>query len=162
MRSFFLLLSFTSTSLALDPRSQFESFKLRANRTYSGPAEEEMRFSIFQENLRKMEKHNSEGHSWTMGVTKFADLTKYEINNFLDIYLHCRAEFVSSYASGRVSFPQGPSLPRTRDVRLEELPGTAPLIMMIIIFIIIIAIIFIATRCDSRIFPRPSTGGTRG
>ena len=71
-----LLLSLASASLALDPRSQFESFKLRANRTYSSPEEEEMRFGVFQENLRKMEKHNSEGHSWTMGVTKFADLTK--------------------------------------------------------------------------------------
>ena len=71
-----LLLSLASTSLAIDPRSQFESFKLRANRTYSSPAEEEMRFEVFQENLHKMEKHNSEGHSWTMGVTKFADLTK--------------------------------------------------------------------------------------
>ena len=76
MRSLPLLLSLASTSLALDPRSQFESFKLRANRTYNSPAEEEMRFGVFQENLRNMEKHNSEGHSWTMGVTKFADLTK--------------------------------------------------------------------------------------
>ena len=40
-------------------------------------AEEELRFGQFKENLAKIEKHNSEGHSWRLGVTKFADLSKY-------------------------------------------------------------------------------------
>lgn len=75
-----LLLSILLASSALaelgDDRVKFDQFMLRANKTYSSLGEEESRFSVFWENLRKIEKHNSEGHSWTMGVTKFADLTK--------------------------------------------------------------------------------------
>lgn len=74
------LLSILLASSALaelgDDRVQFDRFMLRANKTYSSLGEEESRFSVFRDNLRKIEKHNSEGHSWTMGVTKFADLTK--------------------------------------------------------------------------------------
>ena len=78
---FLLLLSSTSalnSASALHSASvQFESFKLRANKTYSSLAEEQMRFEVFRENLVAIEKHNSEGHSWRMGVTKFADLTRW-------------------------------------------------------------------------------------
>lgn len=72
----FLLLLLASSTLAQDTRTQFESFKLRANRTYSSVAEEQMRFAVFQDNLRIIERHNSEGHSWSMGVNQFADLTR--------------------------------------------------------------------------------------
>ena len=72
----FLLLLLASSTLAQDTRTQFESFKLRANRTYSNMAEEQMRFAVFEDNLRIIERHNSEGHSWTMGVNQFADLTR--------------------------------------------------------------------------------------
>merc|ERR1711874_281997 len=65
------------------------------------------------ENLEKIEQHNSEGHGWLMGVTKFADISK--------------EEFIDTYASGRLNsralvntnFTLG--APR-RDIRLEDLP----------------------------------------
>ena len=62
-----------------NPRAQFEAFKIQANKTYTSLAEEEARFEVFQDNLRRITKHNSEGHSWTMGVTKFADLTRFKL-----------------------------------------------------------------------------------
>ena len=62
----------------LDPREQFAKFKQQNAKVYSSLEEEEARFNQFQENLIKIEKHNAEGHSWRMGVTKFADLSKYE------------------------------------------------------------------------------------
>merc|ERR1719319_1703499 len=102
---FLLLLS--SASALHSASDQFESFKLRANKTYSSLAEEQMRFEVFQENLKAIEKHNSEGHTWRMGVTKFADLT--------------RSEFVSA-TSGRASFPQAPTVPKMENVRVEDLP----------------------------------------
>ena len=66
-------------AVSANPRVQFEAFKIEANKTYANLAEEEARFEVFQDNLNRIAKHNSEGHSWTMGVTKFADLTRFKI-----------------------------------------------------------------------------------
>ena len=63
-------------AVSANPRVQFEAFKIEANKTYASLAEEEVRFGHFKANLDKIEKHNAEGHSWKLGVTKFADLSK--------------------------------------------------------------------------------------
>jgi cathepsin L len=70
------LLLLLASMVSADPRSQFEDFKARAGRTYASLQEEEARFAVFQDNLKMFAKHNAEGHTWTMGVTKFADLTQ--------------------------------------------------------------------------------------
>ena len=67
------------SAVSANPRVQFEAFKIEANKTYVSLAEEEIRFEVFQENLKRIAKHNSEGHTWTMGVTKFADLTRFKL-----------------------------------------------------------------------------------
>ena len=67
-------------AVSANPRVQFEAFKIEANKTYVSLAEEEARFEVFQDNLKRIAKHNSEGHTWTMGVTKFADLTRFNID----------------------------------------------------------------------------------
>ena len=59
-----------------DPWAEFKHFKQKNDKTYTSAKEESTRFAIFQENLEKINKHNQEGHSWTLGITKFADLTK--------------------------------------------------------------------------------------
>ena len=69
-------------AVSSNPRVQFEAFKIEANKTYVSLAEEEARFEVFQDNLNRIAKHNSEGHTWTMGVTNFADLTRLK-------QLHC-------------------------------------------------------------------------
>ena len=66
-------------STKANPRDQFEKFKVQTNKSYASIDEEELRFEVFQENLKKIAKHNSEGHTWTMGVTKFADLTRFKL-----------------------------------------------------------------------------------
>jgi len=42
------------------------------------------RFSVFSQNLAIINKHNSENHTWTMGINQFSDLTPIE---FEKIYL---------------------------------------------------------------------------
>ena len=61
---------------ALDTRAEFESFKALHGKKYTSLNEEEKRFQYFKENLVKIERHNIEGHSWKLGITKFADLPK--------------------------------------------------------------------------------------
>merc|ERR1712002_1248037 len=108
-----VLVLLVSTSLA-DPWSEFQNFKANHGKTYGSSKEETMRFAIFKENLEKIEKHNQEGHSWQLGVTKFADLTK--------------EEFSKTYASGRLnsrlvsSYARNVNLPSRKDIRLEDLP----------------------------------------
>merc|ERR1711970_843059 len=109
-----VLFLFVSTSLA-DPWSEFQSFKAKHGKTYGSSKEETTRFAIFKENLEKIEKHNQEGHSWQLGLTKFADLTQ--------------EEFTKTYASGRInsrlvsSNARNVNLPSRKDIRLEDLPG---------------------------------------
>ena len=68
-----------SRPFSLDPRKEFSKFKIDHGKIYANIEEEEMRFHHFSNNLKKIEKHNTEGHSWRMGITKFADLSKYFI-----------------------------------------------------------------------------------
>ena len=55
---------------------EFENFKKKFGKAYADFEEENMRKMIFRKNLKKIEKHNSEGQSWRMGVTQFADLSQ--------------------------------------------------------------------------------------
>lgn len=73
-----LVLATFSVSLAhsLEPKDEFTKFKISYGKIYATREEEERRFNLFSDNLKKIEKHNSEGHSWRMGITKFADLSK--------------------------------------------------------------------------------------
>ena len=65
-----------SSAFGIDPKIEFENFKKVHGKSYANLQEEDFRFKHFQDNLVKIEKHNAEGHSWRMGVTKFADLSK--------------------------------------------------------------------------------------
>ena len=71
-----LVLLVCACSCSADPREQFRLFKAEHDKVYSNAKEESTRFAIFQDNLRKIEEHNLAGHSWQLGVTKFADMTK--------------------------------------------------------------------------------------
>ena len=70
------LLLLSCLAQSLDPQVEFARFKEVHGKSYASLAEEELRFGHFKDNLAKIEKHNSEGHSWSLGVTKFADLSK--------------------------------------------------------------------------------------
>ena len=63
-------------------RKEFEKFKQMHGKRYTSIEEEKTRFIHFINNLEKIEQHNSEGHSWRLGLTKFADLSKYVFKHF--------------------------------------------------------------------------------
>ena len=74
----FIISSLLASSLAtsLNPEVEFARFKAEHGKSYASLVEEEERFGQFKANLEKIEKHNAEGHSWKLGITKFADLSK--------------------------------------------------------------------------------------
>jgi len=59
-----------------------ETVKQR-NNTYSTKAEHDERFEIFKDNMEKIKAHNQGGHSWTMGITHFADMTSEEFKKYI-------------------------------------------------------------------------------
>lgn len=76
----FTTISFFILSVNATSSMQFSDFIKQHNKQYS---DDELitRFSIFKDNVRKIEQHNSENHTWKMTVNKFADLTADEFKN---------------------------------------------------------------------------------
>jgi len=60
----------------------FASVQERTN-LYPSKAEHDKRFEIFKGNMDKVEKHNKGNHSWTMGITQFADMTSDEFKAYV-------------------------------------------------------------------------------
>ena len=56
----------------------FDAWRLAHGKTYDGKGEHESRRSIFAANLDYIDAHNAEGHSYTLGVGPFTDLTNEE------------------------------------------------------------------------------------
>jgi len=67
----------------LDVDASWTAWKLKYQKNYLG-AEETMRQAIFNQNLAYIQKHNSQGHSFELGMNQFGDLTNAE---FQAIYL---------------------------------------------------------------------------
>merc|ERR1712156_657217 len=59
-------------------RVQFAKFKMEHQKVYKTRAEHESRFQVFAENLKKIAAHNNAGHSYTLGINQFSDLTQEE------------------------------------------------------------------------------------
>merc|ERR1711973_847985 len=59
-------------------RVQFAKFKMEHQKVYKTRAEHESRFQVFAENLKNIATHNNAGHSYTLGINQFSDLTQEE------------------------------------------------------------------------------------
>jgi len=55
----------------------------KRNGFYTSQAEHDKRFEIFKGNMDKVEEHNKGGHSWTMGITQFSDMTPEEFKAYV-------------------------------------------------------------------------------
>ena len=61
--------------------SLYQEFQSQVNHEYD-PAEVSMRIKIFRNTLKSIAEVNSQQSSWKAGVTKFADMTEAEINQY--------------------------------------------------------------------------------
>lgn len=79
LKLFSLFVFSVSSTYLKDTETQikFSEFIKEHNKQYS-KNELEYRFNTFTENVERIERHNSENHSWKMAVNKFADLTSNE------------------------------------------------------------------------------------
>jgi len=78
-----ILLAIVALALATsdaDYRKQFADFKLKHNKSYPSPTENEHRFRIFKDNMIKSAKLNQLNPRATFGANKFSDLSESEFN----------------------------------------------------------------------------------
>ena len=100
--------------------NKFAQFKQEFKRNYANPAEEKLRFSLFQKSLRNVEKFNAERKRSTdaiFGINAFSDALPEELpqrnlqhHKFLrkgDIFV----SGVVDYNSSRLVLPEGDNLP---------------------------------------------------
>lgn len=81
-------------------------------RTYKDAVEYAYRRDVYETNLRTILQHNSEGHSWKMGVNKFADLTADEF----------KARYTGGYMPSTHKKKKAGRLGKTRQV-YKDLPA---------------------------------------
>lgn len=80
----------------LEYESSFAGFLKEHNKVYEGD-EINYRFGIFQSKMDEIFEHNSQNHSWTMGINRFSDLTAQEFEKMHLGYLH-RPNRIKNYA----------------------------------------------------------------
>ncbi|XP_039132647.1 zingipain-2-like [Dioscorea cayenensis subsp. rotundata] len=77
----FLFLSF-STNIAYRSEHEikllYEGWLVENHKNYNDLFEKEKRYSIFKDNLKYIDEHNSGNHSYALGLTVFSDLTNDE------------------------------------------------------------------------------------
>jgi len=86
-----LFLLLTTAAMASSPEEwakfkveeEWAKFKVKHEKLYSSEEEDGTRCEIWKKNLAKVEKHNSENHTFTMAVNKFSDWTTEEFNRIL-------------------------------------------------------------------------------
>jgi len=64
---------------------------------YPRKAEHDYRFEIFKDNMEEIKRHNAEGHTWTKGITQFADMTGDEFKAHLSCLLGEKPEFTDVF-----------------------------------------------------------------
>eukprot|EP00493_Phyllostaurus_siculus_P021776 UN22104 len=73
-----IFLTFITLALAHPPVMTWNEYKLHFGKRYSSRLEHDHRQKAFQHNVEIIKKHNSEGHSYRLGVNHLADLTNEE------------------------------------------------------------------------------------
>jgi len=61
----------------------FSAFVRFHNKTYESREEYAMRYQNFKDNVDRINAHNAEGHSYSFGLTPFADMSQYEFAMFI-------------------------------------------------------------------------------
>lgn len=99
-------------------KEQWQAWKTFHNKQYETDTEEGARYAIWRDNLRKIQQHNSEGHSYTLAMNQFGDLT---VDEYRFFFLGLRSHFSNETEQQGSSFlpPSGVTLPDTVDWRTK-------------------------------------------
>ncbi|KAK2554731.1 Cathepsin L [Acropora cervicornis] len=101
-----------------DYDAQWKAWRAFYKKSYATETEENARRGIWRDNLKKIAKHNSEGHSHVLAMNQFGDLTETE---YRFLYLGMRSHFsTESNRNGSTYLPPSHvTLPAEVDWRQE-------------------------------------------
>lgn len=68
-----------------DVTGEYDAFIAQYGRNLALVDEYQFRMQIFKDNLAYIANFNAQGKSWTLGVNKFADMTKEEVKSFMGV-----------------------------------------------------------------------------
>ncbi|KAF9621912.1 hypothetical protein IFM89_029132 [Coptis chinensis] len=113
------IISYKSPSSRTDKELMgiYETWLVRNGKNYNALGEKEKRFEIFKDNLKFIDEHNAQGHSYVLGLNKFADLTNEE---YRKRYLGTKIDLYRKFArpkSARYVLRKGDDLPESVDWR---------------------------------------------
>ncbi|MCL7033201.1 hypothetical protein MKW94_006343 [Papaver nudicaule] len=97
----------------------YESWLVHHGKNYNALGEKERRFEIFKDNLKFIDQHNSENHSYQVGLNSFADLSNEE---YKKMYLGTKIDEqmrLGRPKSDRYAVNVGDKLPEHVDWRKE-------------------------------------------
>jgi C1A family cysteine protease len=77
----FLRVGGSAFSVTRDNERYFQNFISDYSKDYTSSDEYSHRFNVFSKNLELINHHNSQNHSFTLGVNQFADLTPFEFQS---------------------------------------------------------------------------------
>jgi len=99
-------------------KQEWQAWKTFHDKKYETDTEDEARYAIWRDNLRRIQQHNSEGHSYTLAMNQFGDLT---VDEYRFFFLGLRSHFSDRTKQHGSSFlpPSGVTLPDTVDWRTK-------------------------------------------
>jgi len=95
-------------------RAEFDRFEATFRRAYSS-GERDDRFEIFVDNLKHYEEENAKGHSYTLGINRFADFSHEEFSKFFGFKDQANASSRLGPNLGSHDFQSGMLLPSSVD-----------------------------------------------
>lgn len=101
-----------------EDQAEWLAWKSFHDKKYDTQTEEDARYAIWRDNLKKIQQHNSEDHSYTLAMNQFSDLTIHEYRYF---FLGLRSHFSNETKREGSSYlpPSRVTLPSTVDWRKE-------------------------------------------
>lgn len=97
----------------------YEAWLVKHGKAYNALGEKEKRFEIFKDNLRFIDAHNAENHTYELGLNRFADLSNEE---YRALYLGTKIDPKRGFSrpkSDRYSYKEGDELPDSVDWRVK-------------------------------------------
>ncbi|XP_068711161.1 cathepsin L1-like [Montipora capricornis] len=124
MKSFYsFIVCFIAVSGYVMRNEEYEAkwwaWKSFHDKTYDTPTEEYKRYTIWRDNLRKIQRHNSEKHSYSLAMNQFGDLTDHEYHFFVVPRAHFRYSDDMSPKGFPSLLPGGITLPSSVDWRTK-------------------------------------------
>ena len=82
-----LSMAFTIEKKTIIGDESWHLWKGRHRKTYENINEEKLRYTIWQDNLRKIIEHNSKNKGFTLEMNHFGDMTNYEFRRQMNGYV---------------------------------------------------------------------------